>query len=39
MKRTNLYYIPLLLIVIFPTMAWAQEKSSISITPPHPPHH
>ena len=30
MKRTNLYYIPLLLIVIFPTMAWAQEKSSIS---------
>jgi len=30
MKRTNLYYISLLLIVIFPTMAWAQEKSSIS---------
>lgn len=30
MKRTNLYYLPLLLIVIFPTMVWAQEKSSIN---------
>jgi hypothetical protein len=30
MKTTNLYYIPLLLIVIFPAIAWAQEKSSIS---------
>ena len=30
MKRTNLYYISLLLIFIFPTMAWAQEQSSTS---------
>ncbi len=30
MKRTNLYYLSLLLVVIFPTMIWAQEKSSIS---------
>lgn len=31
MKITNVYYILLLLVVIFPTtMAWAEEKSSIS---------
>jgi hypothetical protein len=30
MKRTHIYYILLLLIVISPTMVWAQEKSSIS---------
>ena len=30
MKRTYFYYLPLLLIVIFPTMAGAQEKSSVN---------
>src|SRR5688500_11856288 len=30
MKRTIFYYISLLLIVLSPTMAWAQEQSSIS---------
>src|SRR5688500_13321993 len=30
MKRTIFYYISLLLIVLSPTMAWAQEQSSIN---------
>jgi hypothetical protein len=30
MKKTNLYYIPLLLIVILPTMGSAQEKPGIN---------
>ncbi len=30
MKRTIFYYISLLLIALYPTMAWAQEQSSIS---------
>jgi len=30
MKRTYFYYLPLLLIVIFPTMAGAQEKSNVN---------
>ena len=30
MKKTNLYYVPLLLIVILPTMGSAQEKPGIN---------